>query len=151
MKRVIDYSELPSLAGAGLPSSDWRLVSQEQIARFADAADDRQWIHVDVERAAREIGGTIAHGFLTLSMLAPLSAETLDFTGVSRAINYGFDRLRFISPVKAGSRVRLTHRIVKVEVEEKAGGLAFTRECLLEIENEERPALSCEWIVLVFP
>ncbi len=149
MKRVIDYSELPSLAGSGLPSSNWRLVSQEQIGHFADAADDHQWIHVDVERAAREIGGTIAHGFLTLSLLAPLSAATLDFTGVSRRINYGFDRLRFISPVKAGSRVRLTHRITKVE--EKAGGLAFTRECLLEIENEERPALSCEWIVLLFP
>jgi acyl dehydratase len=149
MKRVIDYSELPSLAGSGLPSSDWRLIGQEQIDRFADAADDHQWIHVDVERAARETGGTIAHGFLTLSMLTPLSAGTLDFTGVSRAINYGFDRLRFISPVKAGARVRLTHRITKVE--EKAGGLAFTRECLLEIENEERPALSCEWIVLVFP
>ena len=147
--RVIDYSELPGLGGAALPSSSWHLISQEQIDRFADAAGDRQWIHVDVERARREIGGTIAHGFLTLAMLTPLSAETLDFTGVSRRINYGFDRLRFISPVKAGARVRLAHRIVKVEP--KAGGLAITRECLLEIENEPRPALSCEWIVLVFP
>ncbi len=149
MKRVIDYGELPSLAGAGLPSSDWRLVSQEQIDRFADVMDDRQWIHVDVERARREIGGTVAQGYLILSLLTPLSAETLDFTGVSRLISYGLDWLRFITPVNAGSRVRLTHRIIKVE--ERAGGLAFTRECLLEIENGERPALSCEWTVLALP
>ena len=149
MKRVIDHSELPGLAGEELPSSEWQTISQEQIGRFADAADDRQWIHVDVERAEREIGGTIAHGFLTLALLTPLSAETLDFTGVSRRINYGLDRVRFISPVRAGARVRLAHRIVRVEP--KAGGLAITRECRIEIENEPRPALSCEWIVLVFP
>ena len=149
MKRVIDYSELPSLAGEALPCSDWQTVSQEQIGRFADATGDHQWIHVDIERAAREIGGTIAHGFLTLSMLTPLSAETLEFTGVSRRINYGFDRIRFTNPVKAGGRVRLAHRITKVEP--KAGGLAFTRDCQLEIEGEQRPALTCEWIILVFP
>jgi acyl dehydratase len=149
MKRIIDYGELPSLAGVALPCSEWQEVNQEQIGRFADATGDHQWIHVDVERAAREIGGTIAHGFLTLAMLTPLSAETLEFTGVSRRINYGFDRVRFTSPVKAGARVRLVHRIAKVEP--KAGGLALTRECQLEIEGEERPALSCEWIVLVFP
>ena len=149
MKRVIDYSELPSLAGEALPCSDWHLVSQEQIGRFADATGDHQWIHVDAGRAQAEIGGTIAHGFLTLAMLTPLSAETLDFTGVSRRINYGMDRLRFTNPVKAGSRVRLVHRIAKIEP--KAGGLAFTRDCQIEIENEPRPALTCEWIVLVFP
>jgi acyl dehydratase len=149
MMRVIDYSELPSLTGEALPCSSWHFVSQEQIGRFAEAAGDHQWIHVDVERADREIGGTIAHGFLTLAMLTPLSAETLDFTGVSRRINYGFDRLRFTSPVKAGTSVRLAHRITKVEP--KAGGLAITRECQLEIEGGTRPALTCEWIILVFP
>lgn len=147
--RTIDYSELPGLAGTDLPSSSWHTVGQEQIARFAEAVGDHQWIHVDVERARREIGGTIAHGFLTLSMLTPLSAETFGFTGVSRAINYGLDRLRFTSPVKAGSRVRLAHRLTKVEP--KAGGLSLTRECRIEIENEPRPALACEWIVLVIP
>ncbi len=149
MKRVIAYSELPGLAGEVLPSSSWHTAGQEQINRFADATGDHQWIHVDIERADREIGGTIAHGFLTLAMLSSLTAETLDFTGVSRRINYGLDRLRFISPVKAGARVRLTHRIAKVEP--KAGGLAITRDCQVEIENEPRPALSCEWIVLLFP
>jgi acyl dehydratase len=149
MKRIIDYSELPSLAGEALPCSEWQTVSQEQINRFADATGDHQWIHVDVERAERELGGTIAHGFLTLAMLTPLSAGTLEFTGVSRQINYGFNHVRFISPVKAGGRVRLAHRITNAQL--KAGGIAFTRECLLEIENGERPALSCEWIVLVFP
>jgi len=149
MKRVIDYSELPGLAGTDLPVSGWHLVDQEHINRFAEATGDRQWIHLDVERAERELGGTVAHGFLTLSMLPALSAETLSFTGVSRRVNYGFDKLRFTGVVKAGSRVRLAHRLTKVEP--KAGGLAFTRDCRVEIENEERPALICEWIVLVFP
>jgi len=149
MMRVIDYSELPGLAGTDLPVSGWHLVDQEHINRFAEATGDRQWIHVDVERAERELGGTVAHGFLTLSMLPALSAETLSFTGVSRRVNYGFDKLRFTGVVKAGSRVRLAHRLTKVEP--KAGGLAFTRDCRVEIKNEERPALICEWIVLVFP
>jgi len=149
MKRVIDYSELPSSAGTALPSSSWHVIDQEHINRFAEATGDNQWIHVDVERAAREMGGTIAHGFLTLSMLSALSAETLDFTGVSRRINYGLDRLRFTGVVKAGGRVRLVHRLTKVEG--KSGGLALTRDCCVEIENEPRPALICEWIVLVFP
>ncbi len=149
MMRVIDYSELPGLAGTDLPVSGWHLVDQKHINRFAEAAGDRQWIHVDVERATRELGGTIAHGFLLLSMLSALSAETLDFTGVSRRVNYGFDRLRFTAVVKAGSRVRLVHRLIKAEP--KAGGLSLTRDCRVEIENEPRPALVCEWIVLVFP
>jgi acyl dehydratase len=149
MKRIIDYSELPGLAGTDLGVSNWHLIDQEHINRFADATGDNQWIHVDVERATREMGGTIAHGFLTLSMLPVLSAGTIDFTGVSRRINYGFDRLRFTGVVKAGGRVRLAHRLTKVEA--KAGGLAFTRDCRVEIENEPRPALICEWIVAVFP
>lgn len=147
--RVIDYSELAGLAGTDLPASGWHLIDQEHINRFAEATGDRQWIHVDVERATRELGGTIAHGFLLLSMLSPLSAETLDFTGVSRRINYGFDRLRFTGVVKAGSRVRLVHRLIKTEP--KAGGIALTRDCRIEIENEPRPALISEWIVLLFP
>ncbi len=147
--RVIDYGELPGLAGTDLPVSGWHLIDQEHINRFAEATGDRQWIHIDVERATRELGGTIAHGFLTLSMLSVLSAETLGFTGVSRRVNYGFDRLRFTGVVKAGSRVRLVHRLTGVEP--KAGGLALTRECRVEIEYEPRPALICEWIVLVFP
>jgi acyl dehydratase len=149
MKRVIDYRELPGLAGTDLPVSSWHLIDQERIDRFADATGDHQWIHVDVERATREIGGTIAHGFLTLSMLSVLSAETLDFTGVSRRINFGFDKLRFTGVVKAGSRVRLVHRLAKAEP--KSGGLALTRDCRVEIENETRLALICEWIVLVLP
>ncbi len=149
MKRVIDYSELPGLAGSDMPASGWHLIDQAHINRFAEATGDRQWIHVDVERAERELGGTVAHGFLTLSMLPALSAETLDFSGVSRRVNYGFDRLRFTGVVKAGSWVRLVHRLTKAEP--KAGGLALTRECRVEIKSETRPALICEWIVLVFP
>jgi acyl dehydratase len=149
MKRVIAYGELPGLAGIDLGVSSWHRIDQEHINRFADATGDHQWIHTDVERAASEMGGTIAHGFLTLSILPVLSAETFDFTGVSRGINYGFDKLRFTGMVKAGDRVRLAHRLTKIE--EKAGGLAFTRDIKVEIENEPRPALIAEWIVLVFP
>lgn len=148
MKRVIDYSELPGLAETDLPASGWHLIDQDRINRFAGAVGDCQWIHVDVERA-REMGGTIAHGFLTLSLLSALSAEALGFAGVSRRVNYGFDKLRFTGAVKAGSRIRLLHRITKVEP--KAGGLALTRDCRIEIENEPNPALICDWIVLVFP
>jgi acyl dehydratase len=149
VKNIIAYRDLPAFAGADLGVSSWHLVDQEHIDRFADAVGDRQWIHVDVERATREMGAPIAHGFLILSMLSAMSAESLDFTGVSRRINYGFDKLRFTGTVKAGSRVRLAHRMTKVE--EKAGGLALTRECRIEIENTPQAALICNWIVLVLP
>jgi acyl dehydratase len=149
MKRLIAYGELAGLAGTDLGASSWHRIGQEHIDRFADATGDRQWIHIDVERATREMGGTIAHGFLTLSILPVLSAETLEFAGISRGINYGFDRLRFTGMVRAGSRIRLAQLVTKSE--EKAGGVAFTRDIKVEIENEPRPALIAEWIVLLFP
>jgi acyl dehydratase len=138
-----------SLVGVELGVSDWVLVDQGRINAFAEVTGDHQWIHVDVERAEREIGGTIAHGFLTLSLMAGLSPSILEIDGVSRALNYGFEKLRFLSPVPAGSRVRL--RETMTSVESKAGGLALTRACTMDIEDATKPALVCDWIGIVYP
>jgi len=140
----IDLADLPGLVGRELGVSDWVAVDQARIDRFADVTGDRQWIHVDVERARREIGGPIAHGLLTLSLLPALTASALRFQGMTRGLNYGFDRLRFMSPVPAGARIRSRH--VLKAVEPKAGGIAVTQTCTVEIEGGDKPALVCDWI-----
>jgi acyl dehydratase len=140
----IDLVDLPSLVGRELGVSDWLTVDQARIDRFAEVTGDRQWIHVDVERARREIGGPIAHGLLTLSLLPVLTAAALGFRGITRGLNYGFDRVRFISPVPAGARIRSRH--VLKAVEPKAGGIAVTQTCTVEIEGADKPALVCDWI-----
>jgi acyl dehydratase len=140
----IDLVDLPSLVGRELGVSDWLTVDQARIDRFAEVTGDRQWIHVDVERARREIGGPIAHGLLTLSLLPVLTASALHFQGMRRGLNYGFDRVRFISPVPAGARIRSRH--VLKAVERKAGGIAVTQTCTVEIEGADKPALVCDWI-----
>lgn len=147
--RTVSYEELPSLAGQELGCSDWREVSQAQIDQFADATGDRQWIHVDVERATAELGSPIAHGFLTLSLLPTLTAETLRITNASRVINYGLNKVRFTAAVPAGSKVRLREQLRHVET--RQGALQITRECTIEIEGSERPALVAEWIALIYP
>ncbi len=149
MTFVAAFRDLPALVSTELPASDWLTIDQDRIDRFAEATGDRQWIHVDVERAAREAGGTIAHGFLTLSLMATFSMETFDVTGATRRINYGFERLRFTEPVRCGDRIRLSHRLTRVE--EKTGGLMLTRACAIEIEGRARPALFADWLILVLP
>jgi acyl dehydratase len=111
--------QLPGLVGQELGVSDWHLISQERINQFAEVTEDHQWIHVDVDRATREIGGPIAHGFLTLSMLSAMTYQVAVIEGVSRGLNYGFNKVRFLSPVPAGARVRLREKLTSVE--EKAG------------------------------
>jgi acyl dehydratase len=140
----IDLADLPTLVGKELGVSDWMTVDQDRIDRFAEVTEDRQWIHVDVERARREIGGPIAHGFLTLSLLSALTASVIDFKGLSRGLNYGFDKVRFVSPVPAGARIRSRH--VLKAVEPKAGGVGVTQTCTVEIEGADKPALICEWL-----
>ena len=149
MKLVAAFRDLPALVGAELPASEWLLVDQARIDRFAEATGDFQWIHVDVERATREAWGTIAHGFLTLSLMAKFSADTFDVSDVTRRLNYGFDKVRFTEPVRSGDRVRMTHRLTRAE--EKAGGLMLTRACAVEIEGRPRPALVADWLILVVP
>ena len=138
------------LVGQHLGYSEWHVVDQAQVNLFADATGDHQWIHVDVARAKREMpnGSTIAHGFLTLSLIAGLAHQTHDIKGRSRGINYGSDRVRFTAPVPSGSRVRLHQKLLKVEDIE--GGVRMTFDSRMEIEGQSRPALVAETIALAY-
>ena len=133
---------LQAMVGTETSLSDWLLIDQARIDAFADATGDHQWIHVDpVRSAAGPFGTTIAHGFLSLSLLPMLSGKVaLNLPGVLGGLNYGIDRLRFITPVRCGARVRTRVRLVSLE--DKGGGrLLMTSETTMEIEGEEKPAL----------
>jgi acyl dehydratase len=142
---------LRARVGQELGVSDWLTIDQTRIDRFADCTGDRQWIHVDVERARREsrFGGPVAHGYLTLSLLAPTALEIIIRpAGITQAFNYGLERVRFISPVKVGSRVR--NRIKLLAVEEKPGSRALlTTENTIEIEGEDKPALTAVALAMI--
>jgi acyl dehydratase len=142
--RVINgLEELKQLTGQEVGVSDWIEVSQELIDKFADLTGDDQWIHVDVERAKKEtpFGSTIAHGFLTVSLLSQMSRKTLEVRGnFKMRINYGFNRLRFVSPVPAGSRVR--GRFTPTSVTENEVTWLVT----VEVEGAAKPALVAEWL-----
>jgi len=148
MTKTVQFADLKDLPGTDLGHSDWVEITQDMINKFADVTNDHQWIHVDVEKATKAIGGTIAHGFLTVSLMSGMSYGLLKIEGVTRAINYGFDKLRFTDVVRPGERIRLHQKIIAVE--EKAGGVAMTRACTVEIEGKERPALVCEWVGVVY-
>ena len=138
---VVAFDEVKNLVGKSLGHSAWREITQEQVNTFADATDDHQWIHVDPERAAEgPFGAPIAHGFLTLSLLIPMWSELFDVTGVKTKVNYGLDKVRFTSPVKVGSRIRMTVTITDVQ-EVKGNGLHLVADGTIEIEGEERPAV----------
>lgn len=144
------FDTLPSLVGQELGVSSWVTIDQEMINRFAETTGDRQWIHVDVERARREtpFGSTIAHGYLTLSLVAGMMDEIEAAPqGATMLINYGLDKLRFLSPVKAGSRVRLRTRLISFE-EKNPGQFLMRSAATMEIEGEERPALAAETLLL---
>ena len=137
--------DLAKHLGQELGPSDWMIVDQAMIDKFAEATGDHQWIHVDVERAKREMPGgkTIAHGYLTLSLVPRLASTLVKVTEVSRGVNYGSNKVRFTNMVPAGARVRLHQKIVKVEPVEK-NGVRVTSEVKMEIEGQERPALVAE-------
>lgn len=141
-------AEWGALVGEQLGVSDWVEVDQEMIDRFAELTGDRQWIHVDRERAQREIGGTIAHGFLTLSLMSVMAEQIIDVSGYARTVNYGFDKVRFISPVPSGARIRMRETLVSAE--RKGEGLALKRACSVEIEGQGKPAVAAEWITMVY-
>ena len=134
--------------GQEVAVSDWLEVTQERIDRFAAATEDRQWIHVDPERAARELPGktTIAHGFLTLSLVSALAGRAMAFPGLQMAVNYGMNRLRFVSPVPAGSRIRARFSPLAV-LSLVGGGLQVTWKVVVEREGGERPCCVAEWLV----
>ena len=137
--------------GEELAISEWIDVTQERIDRFADATGDRQWIHVDPERAARELPGksTIAHGFLTLSLVSVLAKSALRFPELRMAINYGVNRVRFVSPVPAGARIR--GRFSPITVEEAGGGVQVTWNVTIEREHGDKPCAVVEWLVRYYP
>ncbi|MER5514129.1 MaoC family dehydratase [Streptomyces sp. NPDC002763] len=136
---VNGLDELKKLAGSDLGTSEWIEVTQDRIGTFADATGDHQWIHVDPERAAEgPFGAPIAHGYLTLSLFIPLFTELLDVQGVTTKVNYGLNKVRFPSPVKAGSRIRLIARLA--EVEEVPGGVQIAVDGTIEIEGGTKPA-----------
>lgn len=140
MSTTVAYSDLASLVGADLGYSEWRTVTQEQVNTFADAADDHQWIHTDPERAmGGPFGGPIAHGFLTLALLIPMWVELLNIEGVGTKVNYGLDKVRFVSPVKVGDRIRMTATIA--ELNEVGSGVQAVIDCTIEIEGGTKPAV----------
>jgi acyl dehydratase len=145
---AVELKDLGSLVGKEVGVSDWLQITQERVNEFADATGDHQWIHVDVERATREMGGPIAHGYLTLSLIPHLSAGLLPVKGVTRGINYGSDKVRFTNMVRVGKRVRLRQTLAAVE--QKSGGWQLKNVCTIEIEGEERPACVAETISLLF-
>ncbi|MFI0543808.1 acyl dehydratase [Streptomyces canus] len=136
---VNGLDELKKLAGSDLGTSEWIEVTQERIDTFADATGDHQWIHVDPEKAAAgPFGAPIAHGYLTLSLFIPLFTELLDVQGVTTKVNYGLNKVRFPSPVKVGSRIRLAAKLT--EVEDVPGGVQITVDGAIEIEGGAKPA-----------
>ena len=140
MTTTISYADVAGLAGSDLGYTDWLEITQDRVNLFADAVDDHQWIHVDPERAASgPFGAPIAHGFLSLSLATKFWTDLLDVEGVTTKVNYGLDKVRFISPVKVGARVRMT--AVIAEVSEVAGGYQLTVDQTIEIEGGSKPAV----------
>ena len=145
-------SEIQNYIDKPLTPSDWYHVTQEKINKFADATSDHQWIHVDEERAKKEMpdGKTIAHGYYMVSLLPKLAAQNAEIKNTSRTLIYGSDKVRFINMVKVGSYVRLNRTIVSCE-EMKNGGFRVVNKCELEIKDESKPAFVAETISLHFP
>jgi acyl dehydratase len=144
-------AEIHSRLGEEVGVSDWLTIDQQRIDEFADATEDRQFIHVDPDAAARTpFGGTVAHGFLSLSMLSRMAADgMLVPDNIRMAVNYGLDRVRFIAPVRSGKRIRGRFQLDSV-VEKAPGQLLLRHTVTVEIEGEEKPALTAEWLGLIF-
>ena len=148
---VASLEEIRSRVGSEVGVSDWILVDQRAIDAFADVTQDHQFIHVDPEAAARTpFGGTVAHGFLTLSLLSRMAADAmLRPETVRMGVNYGLDKVRFIAPVRSGKRVRGRFRLDRFE-EKAPGQWQFVHNVTVEIEGEDKPALVADWIGMIF-
>lgn len=151
-KPPITLEACQAMVGKEIGVSSWHMIDQPRIDTYADVTDDHQFIHVDPERAKTEtaFGTTIAHGFLTMSMMSVMSYEVMPaIAGTTMGVNYGFDKLRFISPVRSGKRVR--GRFVLAEAKlRKAGELQSRTNVTVEIEGEDKPALVAEWLGLIY-
>jgi acyl dehydratase len=148
---IASIEEIKSRVGTEIGLSDWIAVDQAAIDAFADVTGDHQFIHVDPEAAAKTpFGGTIAHGFLTLSLLSQMAAGVmLAPETLKMAVNYGFDRVRFLAPVRSGSRVRGRFTLASLE-EKRPGQWQFVHHVTVEIDGEDKPAFTAEWIGLIF-
>jgi acyl dehydratase len=144
---VVGLTQLAGLVGQEVATSDWLVITQDRIDAFANATEDHQWIHVDPARARAEapFGATIAHGFLTLSLLSPLMRDAVKVDGLRMTLNYGLNRVRFVSPVPSGSRIRA--RITLGKIDEIGDSTQATWNITVQREHAEKPALVAEWIV----
>ena len=149
MTKSIKAADLPKLAGQDLEPSSWMEITQERVNQFADATNDHQFIHVDPEKAAQTpFGGPIAHGFLTLSLISYLSNEhSVKPEGLVMGINYGSDKVRFLQPVRVGSRIRALQKVLEVR-EKNRGQWLLKTAVTIEIENSEKPALIAEFLAM---
>jgi acyl dehydratase len=150
MRVLDDLDELSDLTGEELGTSDWLRIDQQRVDAFADATEDHQWIHVDVERAASgPFGGTIAHGYLTLSLVPFLSSQVFSIETPGARLNYGVNKVRFPSPLRVGSRIR--DRVVMGQVTDLPTGKQVTMRHTIEVEGSDKPACVAETVVLLLP
>ena len=148
---IASLEEIKGRTGSEIGVSDWILVDQARIDTFADVTEDHQFIHIDPEAAAKTpFGGTIAHGFLTLSLLSRMAADAmLRPDGIKMGVNYGFEKVRFLAPVRSGKRVRGRFTLLSFD-EKRPGQWQFVHQVAVEIEGEAKPALIADWIGLIF-
>ena len=148
---IASIEQIQARTGSEVGVSDWILIDQAAIDTFARVTDDHQFIHVDPQAAAKTpFGGTVAHGFLTLSLLSRMAADAMLVPeGIKMGVNYGFDKVRFLAPVRSGKRVRGRFRLDRFE-EKRPGQWQFVHEVTVEIEGEDKPALIAEWIGMLF-
>lgn len=146
----VDLQEVEAAVGSELGPSPWLVMEQSRIDSFADTTEDHQWIHVDADRAAEgPFGRTIAHGYLTLAMVPKLLAQILQVTGRSSGVNYGMEKVRFITPVREGARIRMRGSILSATP--RSGGMQYRLGLTVELEDSEKPAMVGEFLVLAFP
>ena len=148
---VANFEEIKACIGTEIGVSDWIMIDQKAIDTFADVTGDHQFIHVDPAAAAQTpFGGTVAHGFLTLSLLSQMAAGVMLIPPtIKMAVNYGFEKVRFIAPVRSGKRVRGRFTLVSIE-EKRPGQWQFLHHVTVEIEGEDKPALTADWIGMIF-
>lgn len=148
--KTIHFKDIKNYVGQEIGASDWVTIDQDRVNKFADATGDHQWIHIDVERAKKELPtkGTIAHGYLTLSLIPWLGAKIMRMDGVSMGINYGSNKIRFLNMVPVGAKVRARQKLLSAEA--KSGGMQLINEFTIDIEGQDKPACIAETISLVY-
>lgn len=150
MLQIKSIDDAKALVGEEIGLSDWAVIDQNRIDQFAEATADYQWIHVDTERASREMpdGKTIAHGYMTLALIPALTKDFVEVVNLSRAINFGVNKVRFYTPVPVGSRVRA--RVTMLQARRRAGAMLLTSEVRIEVDGERKPACVAETLGMYF-